>query len=157
MSNSTEKPIYLTLQGKDKLETELQYIKQVKQPDLAERLHDASDGGDTIDNTEFLTLLHELSVLNGRIQEIEEILRHSHLIEASKSEKVQLGSKVTIIDDEGIQETFIIVGKQEADPINGFISNESPIGQALFNKTVREKVAFSAPDGLIQYEIIAIQ
>ena len=157
MSNSTEKPIYLTLQGKDKLEAELLFLKQVKQPDLAERLHDASDGGDTIDNTEFLTLLDELSILNGRIQEIEEILRHSLLIEAPKGEKVQIGSKVTIIDEEGFQETFILVGKQEADPVNGFISNESPIGQALINKTAREKIAFSAPDGLIQYEILAIQ
>lgn len=149
--------LFLTSEGVARIQKELDFLKNVKLPDLAEILQDASVGGDTIDNTEFMILRDEVTALNGRIQELEDILRHSQLIQNQKRGVVLLGSSVTIQESDYEPETYMLVGTTEADPFRGYISNESPLGRELLNKQIGDIVKIKSPDGDIEYRILTIE
>jgi transcription elongation factor GreA len=155
---SARKKVYLTSEGREELRRELDELVNVKRPILAERLRKAIAQGDLSENADYHTAKEEQSFLEGRIQEIEAILRSAEVIrETKRSDVVSLGSRVTVVEDGMADpETFRIVGVAEADPVNGRVSHESPIGKALLGRRVQDVVTVEAPEGEIVFRITGI-
>ncbi|MEA3376882.1 MAG: transcription elongation factor GreA [Chloroflexota bacterium] len=152
------KKIYLTPEGREELREELDELVKVRRPALAERLRKAIAQGDLSENADYKAAKEEQSFLEGRIQEIEATLRNGEIIkETGNSEEVSLGSHVTVVE-EGREraETFRIVGTAEADPMDGKVSHESPIGRALLERQVGDVITVEAPGGEIAFRITAI-
>jgi transcription elongation factor GreA len=150
---------FLTREGYQKLEQEMNYLSTVRRWDVAQRLGQALPGGDIFDDGELEDALNDRAFVEGRIQALEYILNNAILIEETDSHDiVGLGSHVTVVDlsGDGAPETFRIVGSPEADPICGNISNESPLGKELMGRKVGDMVAINAPDGKVAFEILAI-
>jgi transcription elongation factor GreA len=148
---------YLTREGYDKLKHELEGLVHVKRKEIANRIQEAKELGDLSENAEYQGAREEQAFNEGRIEEIEGILRTAIIIDekAKKKEIVQVGSSVVI--KSGNQEKSIhLVGSNEADPAQGFVSNVSPLGQAILGKSVGEKVSVEAPKGVVEYEITQI-
>ena len=128
----TDKPVYLTLEGKRKLEEELDHLVNVKRKEVAMAIQSAKEEGDISENSAYDEAKLTQGFIEGRIQTIEAQLRNAVIIEENgKSDCVDVGSKVTVAENGSGEETYHIVGSAEADPLNGRISNESPIGKAL--------------------------
>lgn len=152
------KTYYLTREGEKALREELRHLVGVKRPALAERLRKAIAQGDLSENADYKTAKEEQSFLEGRIQEIESMLRSAEIIEEARtSDTVSLGSYVTVVE-EGTKrpETFRIVGTAEADPLNGKVSHESPMGRKLLGHRVGDVVTVEAPGGAIAFQITDI-
>ena len=140
--------VYLTAEGLKKLEEELEHLRSVRRKEVAERLHEAMEGGDLIDNAEYEAAKNEQAFIEGRILEVEHMLAQARIIEPGESTGVvDIGSTVVVKQDGKKRETFTIVGAAEADPKNGLISNESPLGQALLGNQVGDEVEVDAPAG----------
>ncbi|HEY68407.1 MAG: transcription elongation factor GreA [Chloroflexi bacterium] len=156
---NAHQPVYLTAEGVENLRRELDHLVNVKRPALAERLRKAIQQGDLTENADYITAKEEQAFLEGRIQQIEAMLHNAMIIqEKDPADEVILGSRVTVVE-EGAEEaeTFHIVGPAEADPANGKVSNESPLGRALLGHRVGDAVTVDAPGGEIVFHIIAIQ
>ena len=152
-----EEAIFLTLEGRHKLEEELEYLRTVRRAEVAERIHAAKDEGDIMENAAYDYAKEEQAFVEGRIQGLETTLRRAIIIEGGSTDEVGLGARVTVMERGGdMPETYQIVGSVEADPINGRISNESPIGKALLGHGVGEEVAVSTPGGLLHFQIVSI-
>ncbi|MBE9470713.1 MAG: transcription elongation factor GreA [Chloroflexi bacterium] len=152
-------PVYLTAEGVKNLRRELDHLVNVKRPALAERLRRAIQQGDLSENADYITAKEEQGFLEGRVQQIEAMLRRAVIIqENGPTDEVALGSRVTVVE-EGMDESevFHIVGPAEADPANGKVSNESPLGRALMGRRVEDAVSVEAPGGEIVFQITAIQ
>ena len=153
-----EKKVMLTEDGYNKLVEKLNYLKSVRRIEIAERLKAAIALGDLSENSEYDDAKNEQAFLEGEIQELEAKIRNSDIIKAGSGDVVQMGSKVVVKDLEfDEEETFMIVGSTEADPDEGKISNESPLGQALLGQAVGTTVDVHAPAGIIKYEIKEIK
>lgn len=153
-----EKKVFLTPEGRRKLEEELEYLRSVKRPQVAQRIRAAKEEGDINENAGYDEAKNEQAFLEGRILTIESLLKNAVLIEEEgPSDRVRLGSRVTVRERGGEPETFRIVGSAEADPSNGLISNESPLGSALLGHSVGDEVAVHTPDGLLYFTIVKIQ
>ena len=152
-------PVYLTPEGVEDLRRELDHLVTVKRPALADRLHRAIQQGDLSENADYIAAKEEQGFLEGRIQQIEMMLRNAVMIEENgPGDQVALGSHVTVIEEgEEEAETFRIVGPAEADPAGGKVSNESPLGQALMGHRVDDIVTVAAPRGEIVFRITAIR
>ncbi|MCC5890275.1 MAG: transcription elongation factor GreA [Alkalibacterium sp.] len=152
----TEKVYPMTLEGKEKLENELKQLKSVKRKEVVERIKIARGFGDLSENSEYESAKDEQAFVEGRISTIENMLQNAQLIDSSNSKEgeVTLGRSVIFKElPDGIEEEYTIVGKAEADPFSGKISNESPIAQALMGKTIGEKVSIDTPGGSMEVEI----
>ncbi|WP_459796257.1 transcription elongation factor GreA [Alkalibacterium sp. m-11] len=152
----TEKVYPMTLEGKEKLENELNELKTVKRKEVVERIKIARGFGDLSENSEYESAKDEQAFIEGRISTIENMLQNAQIIDSSNSKEgeVTLGRSVIFKElPDGIEEEYTIVGKAEADPFSGKISNESPIAQALLGKTVGDKVQINTPGGTIEVEI----
>ena len=120
-------PSFLTRDGHQKLQEELEYLRTIKRQEVAERLHEAMEGGELIEDAEYEAAKNEQAFVEGRIQELEILLANARVIEETgKMEIAQVGAKVTIQEDDNDPEEYTIVGPAEANPRNGRISNESP-------------------------------
>lgn len=151
------KKVMLTEEGYNKLVEKLNYLKSVRRIEIAERLKAAIALGDLSENSEYDDAKNEQAFLEGEIQDLEAKVRNSHIIRAGAGDVVQMGSKVRVKDVEfDEEETFMIVGSTEADPDEGKISNESPLGQALLGQKSGSSITVKAPAGNIQYEILEI-
>lgn len=152
------KKIYLTKDGLDELKQEYQDLVKVRRPEVVERVSDARNQGDLSENAEYTAAREELSFIDGRIDELEELLKQVSLIEAKSvgSSKVDLGSEVTLTIN-GKEEIYKVVGEWEADPTEKKISNESPLGKALLGKQIGEIVEVEAPAGKIAYTVISVK
>ena len=151
-----DKKVMLTEDGYNKLVEKLNYLKSVRRIEVAERLKAAIALGDLSENSEYDDAKNEQAFLEGEIQDLEAKIRNSDIIKAGSGDVVQMGSKVSVVDLEFAEdgpETFMIVGSTEADPDEGKISNESPLGQALLGQKVGAVVDVHAPAGIIKYEI----
>ena len=148
---------YLTPEGETKLQAELEELKGPKREELAARLRSAIQMGDLSENADYHKAKEDQGFLEGRIQEIEAILRHAVIIEKSASDAVSIGSHVTIQEGDFDPETYHIVGPTEADPRKGRISHESPIGIALMNKKVGQIAEAETPGGKIKFKIVKIE
>ena len=151
-------PNYLTPEGEAKLQTELNELKGPKREELALRLRSAIQMGDLSENADYHKAKEDQGFLEGRIQEIEAILRNTVIIEKTQSSGVIfIGSHVTI-QEEGLDpETYHLVGPTEADPRNGKISHESPIGKALMDKRVGDIAEADTPGGKLKFKIMKIE
>ena len=150
-------PNYLTAEGEEKLQAELKELKGPRREELAERLRSAIQMGDLSENADYHKAKEDQGFLEGRIQEIEAILRNSVIIEKTNSDSVTIGSHVTIQEEDFDPETYHIVGPTEADPRQGRISHESPIGVALLNKKVGQVAEAETPGGKIKFKIIKVE
>ncbi len=150
------KKIYLTKEGLDEQQKEYDDLTKVKRPEILERLSAARNMGDLSENAEYTVAREELSFIDGRIDELEEILKQVVIISNNHSSTIKLGSTVKVHTGKDNEE-FTVVGEWEADPKEKKISHESPLGKALIGKKVGEKVEVEAPAGKIVYTIEAIE
>ncbi len=153
------KPIYLTPEGKKKLEEELEYLTTVKRAEVAEAIKQAKEEGDLSENSAYDEAKSAQAFLEGRIQTLEAQLREAVVIEETAEKGVvALGRTVTITEDgTDDPETYRIVGSAESDSLNGVISNESPMGSALMGKRVGDVVTVKAPSGEFKVKILKIE
>ncbi len=149
---------YLTPEGLKKLEEELEHLKNTRRAEVAHRLHEAMAEGEVEENPEYEDAKNEQAFVEGRILDIETILANAVLIEnKGPANEVRLGSKITITEvGAGDKEHYTIVGSAEADPLNGRISNESPIGRALLGHKLNDTVQVQTPEGTIKFKITHI-
>lgn len=151
---------FLTKEGFEKLQEELDYLRKVKRQEVADRLHEAMEGGELIENAEYEAAKNEQAFVEGRIQELDALLASAKIIENNgkkkKSDGVQLGSKVTIKEGNFEAEAFTVVGIAEANPREGKISNESPIGKAILGHKVGDAVKVETPNGTYTVKILKI-
>jgi transcription elongation factor GreA len=149
---------FLTREGYQKLQEELDYLRTQKRQEIANRLHEAMEGGELIENAEYEAAKNEQAFVEGRIKELEILLATARVItEAEKAEVVQVGSKVTIKMEDESPEIYTIVGAAEANPRAGRVSNESPLGKALLSKRVGDRVQVDAPAGAFSVEILKVE
>lgn len=151
---------YLTQERYDEIVREVNKLKTEERKRVAERLKNAKDLGDLSENFDYHEAREEQSRLEGRIHELEEILRNSVIIKkASGNSTVRIGGRVAVIrPGEGLGEVvFTIVGSSEAKPAEGFISNESPLGRALLGKKVGDTVTVTTPKGASAYQVVRIE
>jgi transcription elongation factor GreA len=150
--------MYLTKEGFQKLQDELEYLRTAKRQEVAERLHEAMEGGELIENAEYEAAKNEQAFVEGRIQELEIILAAAHIIDETAAHLdpnlVQVGDTVVIKDEDGSSEEYTIVGAAEADPRAGKISNESPLGKALLNHHPGDVVTVDAPGGSFKVTVV---
>lgn len=148
------KQYQITAEGKKELEAELEELKS-RRGEVADKIAEARDFGDLSENAEYDAAREEQGLLETRIAEIEDILNNADIIKATKKSVVGLGSKVEL--KTGAKKVaYTIVGPVEADPLEGKISNESPIGMALYGKKVDDKVTIETPKGSTSYTIVSI-
>lgn len=153
-----DKPVYVTPKGKADLEQELEHLRNEERPKIIERLHEVKSGGDWMENTEQMMFENELAFVDRRIQELEDMLADAEIIKPDQDNNiVNIGDTVVIQDEYGEMETYTIVGVAEADPTEGFISNESPMGRALLKQPVGREVVVEAPAGEMRFRIIAVK
>ncbi len=150
---------FLTKEGFQKLQEELDYLRTTKRQEVADRLHEAMEGGELIENAEYEAAKNEQAFVEGRIQELEILLATARVIEDNGKDRtgtVQVGSKVVIKEDGFDAETYVIVGAAEANPREGKISNESPIGKAILNHHAGEEVVVETPSGTYKVKIVKV-
>jgi transcription elongation factor GreA len=149
---------YLTREGYQKLQAELDYLRSTKRQEVANRLHEAMEGGELIEDAEYEAAKNEQAFVEGRIQELEILLANARVVEETgHMDIVQIAARVTIKEDGGEPEKYIIVGPAEANPREGKISNESPLGRALMNHRAGDTVTVEAPDGSFSVHIIKVE
>jgi transcription elongation factor GreA len=148
---------FLTKEGFQKLEDELHQLKVVRRVEIARAIHDAKMDGDVSENAGYEEAKRQQAFLEGRIMTIETLLKSAVIIEQNgPSDVVTLGSQVTVVEEGWEPESYVIVGSAEADPGNGRISNESPLGKALMGQRVGDRVTYKAPSGSIEMKILNI-
>jgi transcription elongation factor GreA len=157
-----ERKTFLTQQGLQKAEEELEYLCTVRREQVAHRLHEAMEGGDVQENAEYEDARNERSFVEGRILTLENLLKNAVIIEDhGPTDRVGLGSKVTVVEINGQEsntepETYHVVGSAEADPVTGYISNESPLGRGLMGSMVDDVVQVKAPAGILKFKVLQI-
>ena len=155
------KETILTAEGLKKLEQELENLSTVRRQEVAERLKVAISYGDISENSEYDDAKSEQAFIEGRILELEQLIKTATIIDDTASKKegiVSLGSTVLLKDTEtGEEETYTVVGTTEADPFNNRISNESPVGAAILGQKVHSVVVANTPAGELSYEILEVK
>jgi transcription elongation factor GreA len=151
-----DKVVYLTPEGKQRFTAELRELQTVRRHEVEEQIRRAKEFSDTVDNAEYEEAKQEQAFVEGRIQELERLLATAKLIEqpTTRADFVRMGAHIRVIDPEGDEETYYLVGSSEADPRKGLISNESPIGRALIGKRIGDEVTVVAPAGAFTLKIL---
>ena len=150
----------MTIEGKQRLEAELEDLKVNKRPEVVSRIKIARSYGDLSENSEYEAAKDEQAFVEGQIAKLEKMIRYAEIINPDEldSDEVSIGRKVTFVElPDGDEEAYTIVGKAEADPLSGKISNESPIAQALIGKKVGDQVSFETPGGELALKITAVE
>ena len=151
------KPVPLTKEGLAKLTQELEYLHTVRRAEVAQRIHDEKELVGAQNTPEYEDARNEQAFVEGRILTLENVIQNAVLIEeAHDHQRVSLGATVTVLNHKGEKEHYTIVGSAEADPKNGRISNESPVGIALLGKGVGDEVLVHAPAGVLRWTIVEI-
>lgn len=151
-------PSFLTRQGYQKLQEELDYLRTTKRQEVADRLHEAMEGGELIEDAEYEAAKNEQAFVEGRIQELEMLLANARIIdEGGHKDVVQVAARVTIQEDGNDPEVYTIVGPAEANPREGRISNESPLGRALMDRKAGDKVKVESPGGSYTVRVIKVE
>lgn len=154
----SSKPYYLSAEAFEKMKQELEHLKKDKRKEIAEKLQAAIALGDLSENAEYHDAKDEMGMLEGKIAQMEDQVKNAVIIEENgeKKDKVEVGCQVEI-ESEGSRITYKIVGPNEADPAEGFISNETPLAEALMGHKAGEEVEFEAPSGKKVYKIIDVK
>lgn len=151
---------YLTREGYNRLQDELDHLRTVRRQEVADRLHEALEGGDLgVDpDAEYEAAKNEQAFVEGRIKELEILLSKARIIDAPQAtDVVTVGSRVTIEEDGAPTEEYVIVGAAEANPREGRISNESPLGKALIGKRIGDTTTVEAPQGSFKVKVVNLQ
>ncbi len=154
-----EKAQPITKEGLAKIEEELQHLETVRRREVAERIHQAKELASTQNNAEYEDAKNEQAMVEGRIQTLQGLIQNAEIIDqdgAHRSKQVMLGSTVKVKTSEGKSFEYQIVGPAEADPREGKISNESPVGRALIGKKLNDEVQVMAPAGVITMKITKV-
>lgn len=141
----------------EELKKEYEELNSVKRPQIVKRVADARDMGDLSENAEYTAARDELAFIDGRIEELEELLKEAVLIdrtEGAGGKNIAIGSKVTVKVNNK-EEVYTVVGEWEADPIQRKISHESPLGKALLGKSIGDTIEVTAPAGKIHYTVVS--
>ncbi|NLD74222.1 MAG: transcription elongation factor GreA [Chloroflexi bacterium] len=153
-----ERVQYITREGRQKLEDELEHLRTVAKREVARRLKESIEDGDITENAGYDEAKREQAFVEGRIRDIEAILANAQLLQdASQRDVVAAGTTVTVAEDGERPETYYIVGAVEADPANGRISFESPLGQALMGRRKGDRVQVQTPGGTLHFRIVEIR
>ncbi|GAE32221.1 transcription elongation factor GreA [Halalkalibacter hemicellulosilyticus] len=155
-----EKKHYMTMDGKKKLEEELEFLKTERRKEVVERIKIARSFGDLSENSEYDSAKEEQAFVEGRIAQLEKMIRNAVMIEDEEGDEnvVTLGKLVTIIElPDGEEEEYAIVGSAESDPAEGKISNDSPMAQSLLGKHVNDHVTVNTPGGEMEVKIVDIR
>jgi transcription elongation factor GreA len=158
-NSGSSKKILVTKKGFKKLEEELQHLQTVRRKEVSARLAEAISYGDLSENSEYDEAKNEQAFLEQRIKELEEQIKFAEIITERKTDKkgiVQIGSTVKLRFPKGEEHEYTIVGSTEADPMMRKISNESPVGESILGKKIKDKVKVQAPGGDFEYEILAV-
>lgn len=149
---------YLTQEGLDKLKQELEDLKNIKRPEIVKRIEIARGFGDLSENAAYHDAREEQSFLEGRVLELEDMIKKAIVVDTQKShgDCIAIGSKVKVLLD-NIQSDFEIVGATESDPIKGFISYISPLGESLLKKKVGDEFDVNVPKGCLKCKILEIK
>jgi transcription elongation factor GreA len=154
-------PEYLTKEGHQKLVDELEYLRNVRRKEVAQRLREAAENslGEFVEDAEFEAAKNEQSFVEGKIEELTRLLANARVIKKKRKSNgvVEIGSKVTIREGRRKPEEYIIVGAAEANPREGKISYESPLGNALMNHKEGDKVSVEAPSGSFTVRIVKVE
>lgn len=153
----TEKKVVLTYEGLKNMEAELENLKTVRRKEVAEKIKEARGQGDLSENAEYDAAKEEQAEIEARIVQLEKMLRNAEVIdeEGGAKDTISLGTTVTLLDVEFDEEMeYTIVGSAEADPMNGRISNESPVGMALLGHKKGEKITIETPDGEVVFKVL---
>ncbi|HSP22570.1 MAG TPA: transcription elongation factor GreA [Planococcus sp. (in: firmicutes)] len=156
---ASEKQFPMTAAGKQKLEDELDFLKTIKRKEVVERIKIARDFGDLSENAEYDSAKEDQAFVEGRISTLESMIRNAVIINENEKNKdmVRLGTTVTFVEvPDGDEEAYTIVGSAEADPLEGRISNDSPIAKSMIGRTVGEIVKVLTPGGEMEIKIISI-
>ncbi|MCC6628146.1 MAG: transcription elongation factor GreA [Chloroflexi bacterium] len=152
-----DKPVFLTEQGRLDLQAELEQLRLVKRPEVAARISQAKEYGDISENSEYEDAKNEQAFTEGRIRTIESLLSRARVLrEDARAGAVRLGSRITILDDEGTEEKWMLVSSAEAKASQGKISDDSLVGRALLGKKAGDQVTVQAPKGAIKYKVVSI-
>lgn len=157
-----DKPEYLTEEGRQKLKAELDHLRNVKLPEVAQRIHQAKEFSNAIDNPEYDEAKNEQAFIDGRIQTIENILRNATIIQdkPAKNGVVNIGCWVKLRNEDDADEEdeeYHIVGSAEANPREHRISNESPVGRAVIGKRLNDQVQVVVPSGVVRYRVVEVR
>lgn len=154
-----DQEIYLTPEGAAKLQAELEELKGPKRDEMAKRLRSAIQMGDLSENADYHKAKEDQGFMEGRIQELERLLKNAKMIDTADlpTDTIQVGSRVTVQEGDYPAETYFLVGATEADPRNGKISNESPIGRVLLGGHVGDEVIANTPGGDLKLKILKIE
>ncbi len=148
---------FLTKEGLKKLEEELNFLRTVRRGQVAERLHNAQEDGELIENAEYEDAKNEQAFLEGKIIALESMLSSAVIIDTDRpAGVVSLGSKITVKEPGSKPEVYTLVGAAEANPKDGLISNESPLGKALLGRKIGDDVKVNAPAGTLSFRVVAI-
>lgn len=154
-----QKEYYMTQEGKEKLEKELEYLKTEKRKEVVERIKVARSFGDLSENSEYDAAKDEQAFVESRIAQLEKMIRNAVIIEDSDENPnvVTIGKKVKFIElPDGDEETYMIVGSAESDPLEGKISNDSPMAKSLIGKKIGDEVVVQTPGGELNVKIIEV-
>jgi len=153
-----ERSVILTADGKVDLEQELKTLRSVKLPAVAQRIQELTMDGDVSDNSEYEDTKEELVIVEARIREIENLLRHARVApKSAETGVVQFGSHVTLVDENGERESWILVSPEEANTLHGKISTQSPVGATVLGKRVGEQVIVRAPGGETTFTVERVE
>ncbi len=150
-----KKEILITSEGLEKLKSELTELVEVRRPEVVSRIKTAKELGDLSENAEYVSAKEEQSFIEGRIQEIEQTLKHAKVADTHSVGTIGVGSTVKF-EVEGDEDSFEIVGATESDPAKGKISIDSPVGRALLGHKVKDVIPVQTPDGSVDYKILQI-
>jgi transcription elongation factor GreA len=151
-----QRETYLTQEGLRQLGEELENLKSVRRQEVAARIRKASETGGTVDNAEYDEAKNEQAFVEGRIRDLENILSTAVVAPKQRGQKqgiVRIGSKVTVVNEAGREQRYTVVGSAEAAPLEGRISNESPVGRALMGRGLGDEVEVKTPAGVIKLTI----
>ena len=149
--------VWLTATGKSRLQDELHDLRTRRRPELHTRIQEATESGDISDNSEYEELKDEWASLEARIFELEQTLDRAEIIQRQDGDDiVGLGSKVTLRSDDGEEESWVLVSPQEANTLDGTISTQSPVGQALIGCRAGDSATVRTPSGAMVYTVVAV-
>src|SRR5581483_4719558 len=153
-----DKPVFLTREGREKLQQELEYLVNVRRPEVAEAIHSAKEEGDISENSAYDAAKEQQAFVEGRIMQIEQMLKNAEIIESQAvTGVVVLGSRVKVVENGSRdEEEYQIVGSADADPTKGRISNESPVGRALMGKKKGDVITVKTPAGERQLRLVDV-
>lgn len=154
----TQKPVFLTPAGLAKLQAELAHLRDLRRQEVVERIHQATQASGAVDEAAYEDAKNEQAFVEGRIRTLESLIRNAQIISAAGGldEVVRIGSTVQVQEETGEEEEYTIVGSAEAQPRDGRISNESPVGRALLGRRVGEEVQVLVPAGLVRFRILSV-